>query len=153
MAVVYLFFDFLSITPKFAILKSKFPFIFLLFIAKNMFFSAKLFFHDWFIALPLFIATIVEIAMWWLAIVTKAHFGLDQAILHYNVVFGVDWVGPWLHLLYIPSFGLFLLLCNFVAGFLLFTHNRFMARTAAVLTVLFELLLLTGLISILNLNV
>ena len=38
--------------------------------------------------------------------------------LHYNVLFGVDRVGPWWHIFFLPVAGLFVLLTNAIVGWL-----------------------------------
>jgi len=47
--------------------------------------------------------------------------------LHYNVLFGVDFIGEWWRVYYLPLTGLFIIVINFVIGWLLFQKDKFIS--------------------------
>jgi hypothetical protein len=51
----------------------------------------------------------------------------DPIFLHYNILFGVDYIGEWWRVLFLPIFGLLILLVNFLLGWLLFGRDKLLA--------------------------
>ena len=51
----------------------------------------------------------------------------DQLVLHYNVIFGVDRVGTFGELLYLPTLGFVILVVNYIVGWLVFKSDRFLS--------------------------
>ncbi|MEK7065198.1 MAG: hypothetical protein AAB963_02020 [Patescibacteria group bacterium] len=87
----------------------------------------KLYFKNW----PIFITTVValclNIAAWiWLLIEIRPQ--TEPVFLHYNILFGVDYVGEWWQVLYLPISGLVIIIVNAVMGWLLFSRDKFLAQ-------------------------
>jgi len=51
----------------------------------------------------------------------------DPIFLHYNILFGVDYVGEWWRILYLPIIGLMILLVNAILGWVFFNQDKFLA--------------------------
>lgn len=50
---------------------------------------------------------------------------LDELFLHYNILFGVDLIGPAWHVYLVPLSGLIILLVNFIVGWTLYKKEPF----------------------------
>ncbi|MEK7084762.1 MAG: hypothetical protein AAB932_06005 [Patescibacteria group bacterium] len=51
----------------------------------------------------------------------------ESFFLHYNILFGVDYIGAWGNVLYLPSAGLLIFLLNLFLGWAVFREERFAA--------------------------
>lgn len=67
---------------------------------------------------------------------------LGQVFLHYNILFGVDLVGEWYHVFYIPAISLLILVINTVLGWLLFHKDKVVSYIFQAISVLVQILLL-----------
>lgn len=87
----------------------------------------KFYFKNW----PIFItaagALCLNIAVWvWLLIEIRPQ--TEPVFLHYNILFGVDYVGGWWQVLYLPISGLTIIIVNMVMGWFLFSRDKFLAQ-------------------------
>lgn len=76
------------------------------------------------------IGLIVNIAIWlmlWLQIPRTE----EHIFLHYNILFGIDLIGPATHVFFVPLAGLVILVVNFVAGIFLYNKDKFTAQLLA----------------------
>lgn len=67
--------------------------------------------------------------------------GRDLIALHYNVYVGVDRVGIWSSVLFLPAVGFVAGLVNFLAASFVFVHERTLSYFLIVGTVLIELII------------
>lgn len=65
------------------------------------------------------IALLINGLCWFLAIVIQRSLGDSLAILHYNVIFGIDKIGTPINLYQLPIIGLALIIGNFIISVLL----------------------------------
>lgn len=116
-----------------------------------MFYSPKLFLRDWWINIPLLISLGLQLFMWWY-LLSHFHSGTEQIFLHYNIIFGVDLVGNWWQIFYLPAGGLLALLVNYFFSWYSYGTDRLLARFLSVWTALatFFLVIAVWLISGLN---
>jgi hypothetical protein len=116
-----------------------------------MFYSPKLFLRDWWINIPLLIALGLQLFMWWY-LLSHFHSSADQIFLHYNIIFGVDLVGDWWRIFYLPAGGLLALFVNYVFSWALYGTDRLLARFLSIWTAIatFFLVIAVWLISGLN---
>lgn len=71
-------------------------------------------------------SAILNAAAWlWLAI--EIHPRADYFFLHYNILFGVDEVGVWWQILYVPLTGLLILTVNTLIGWLVFARDKYIS--------------------------
>lgn len=75
-----------------------------------------------------------------------------QIPLHYNVVFGVDLIGPWYNIFVLPALGLILLFANTLFQRQLYQKERVLSYFFAVGTLLAEITLFVSVLLIVLLN-
>jgi len=117
-----------------------------------MFYSPKLFIRDPWILATFSLSIVCLLAMWWrtLFFVTS---GMGQIFLHYTSIFGVDLVGEWWRIFFLPAGGKLLMVVNFILGLLVYRDDKFLARFFGVATLLIEIFLLIGVWLIVGLNI
>jgi len=52
----------------------------------------------------------------------------EPIFLHYNILFGVDYIGEWWRVLFLPLIGLIILLVNGILGWILYGKDKFLAQ-------------------------
>jgi hypothetical protein len=72
--------------------------------------------------------------------------------LHYNIYFGVDRLGAWQQIFWLPALGLGLFLLNIILQTSVFRHQSFLALMIAIATSLLEGIFLLAMILIILLN-
>lgn len=72
--------------------------------------------------------------------------------LHYNIYFGVDRLGGWQEIFFIPALGFGLLVLNVILQTIAFQKEKWLAMMLACATVMIELLLLVAMVLIVLLN-
>lgn len=81
------------------------------------------FLKDRFVKINLFLAGGLNVILWlWLFWQTKDFSG--HIALHYNIYFGIDLLGPWFNLFYLPIIGLVIFLINLTIGALSFEREK-----------------------------
>lgn len=80
--------------------------------------------------------------------------GLQRGIipLHYNVYFGVDLLGRWFGVLYLPILGVILLIANMFFARLLWSKERLLSFFFAATALLLEIVLFASVVLITLLN-
>lgn len=81
-------------------------------------------FLKYFVIITLFL----NLINWLLVYLKFARFFAGQSetvILHYNIYFGIDKIGNWAEVFYLPLYGLVFLLLNILIGFLLHKKDTF----------------------------
>jgi len=102
------------------------------------------------IILSLSLAT--NIAIWvWLLWQIRPHD--EQIFLHYNILFGVDYVGEWWRILFLPISGLAILLVNGAIGWSLFGKDKFYAQLLNAVSLFCQIFLLVAAALLVFLNV
>ncbi len=77
----------------------------------------------------------------------------EQIFLHYNMLFGVDAIGEWWKVLYLPVAGLFVLILNLALGWILYQKNKFAGYMLSAGAVLFQIFLFIASTLLVFLNV
>jgi len=91
------------------------------------------------IILPL--ALILNLANWvWLLIKIRPQ--ADPIFLHYNILFGVDYVGEWWRVLLLPLAGLLIFLVNGIIAWMIFSKDKFAAELLNFTSLLCQIFLL-----------
>ncbi|MBD3311399.1 MAG: hypothetical protein GF349_02805 [Candidatus Magasanikbacteria bacterium] len=49
----------------------------------------------------------------------------DYIFLHYNILFGVDYIGDWWKIVYVPATGIIILFANIIAAWFLYKKDKF----------------------------
>lgn len=87
----------------------------------------KLYFKNLPNLIMLSLSLAVNILSWlWLVFQIKPQ--QEDIFLHYNVLFGVDYLGSWWKVFYLPIFGLLIFWTNMIIGWALFGKDKFIAQ-------------------------
>lgn len=89
----------------------------------------------------------------WVWLLWNIHSGPEPIFLHYNVLFGVDYIGEWWRVLTLPLVGLGILLSNALVGWLCFHRDKFVAYLMNTVALLCQILLLVAAVLLVFLNV
>lgn len=94
-------------------------------------------------ALLLISSVLLNLAIWvWLLWQIRPQ--EEFLFLHYNVLFGVDRVGPWWMVYYAPLIGLCVLLLNAIIGWIFFEKDKLVGYLLNTVTVLIHIFLGIG---------
>lgn len=98
------------------------------------------------------LSLLVNIFVWlWLLWQIKPQ---DEPIfLHYNILFGVDYIDVWWKVFYLPAMGLLILLINAFLGWRLFNRDKFMAQLLNIGALLCQIFLIITAALLVFLNV
>lgn len=77
----------------------------------------------------------------------------EQVFLHYNILFGVDLIGNWWKVYYVPIAGLLIILVNLVIGWLLFQKDKFVAQLLVFIALYCQIVVVTVSLLLVFLNV
>lgn len=97
----------------------------------------------------LFLTFILVLLLWRLRPIVE---GRDLIPLHYNVYVGVDRVGAWTRLLWIPGFGALVFFFNFLGASWWYGREKMLAAFFVLATPLVEFILLVATLLILLVN-
>lgn len=92
-----------------------------------MIYYLKLYLRDYWINVPLIIGILAQIFMW-IYLPLNIETDTGSLFLHYNIVFGVDLVGPWWEILYVPISGLIILLLNGLFSYFIHKADKLLSR-------------------------
>lgn len=114
-------------------------------------YSIKLYFRNRANILMLTLSLSLNIFVWfWLIFQIKPQ--VEPIFLHYNILFGVDYVDVWWKVFYLPIFGLILFLINTLISWWLAGHDRFIPLVINFATLLNEIFLLVAALLLVFLN-
>ena len=103
-----------------------------------MFYLLKVFFKDPWVLIPLVVTAVSQLFMWPYFFYELGS-GRDILFLHYNIIFGVDLVGEWWRMLFLPLGGLVIFLVNYSLALLFYNTDKTAARILAVFAAVFAL--------------
>ncbi|MFA5127922.1 MAG: hypothetical protein WC457_02895 [Patescibacteria group bacterium] len=116
-----------------------------------MFYLLKVFFKDPWVFVPLAISALAQVFMWPYIFFNLGTQG-GTLFLHYNIIFGVDYVGEWWRILIMPVVGLAFVIINFIAGIYTFNSDKLLSRILTVFTAVLELFLALAVYLIVDIN-
>lgn len=111
----------------------------------------KLFFSQRLVIWPLIISIAVNICMWGYILIVFPPTA-EIVFLHYNILFGVDLVGPWWRLLMTPILGLVILFVNLCIAWVSYQYDRLIAVVLLSSALLMQVLLLLATYQIIFFN-
>jgi len=76
-----------------------------------------------------------------------------QIFLHYNTYFGIDKIGPWYQILFIPALGLFIIIFNNIISYIFYLRERLISYSLIIANVALQVILLAAAIFIVLLNI
>lgn len=115
-------------------------------------FFAREYFHSALVQWMFIGALMLNVASW-IAIVFFLRPVDFPVILHYNVYFGVDVIGPWWQIYFLPIIGLLVLLVNSALGFLFYEQKeRIVGHLLMLATFIVQIVVVIAVASILMIN-
>jgi len=91
-----------------------------------MFYYLKMYLRDWRNSLGLSISVVFQVYIWiFLALNIKPE--MERIFLHYNIIFGVDLLGEWWKIYYLPIAGLLVLIVNSCLAVLVYKKSKFIS--------------------------
>lgn len=73
-------------------------------------------------------------------------------MLHYNIYFGIDLIGQWYQVFYIPASGLIIFLINFGFSFIIHNKDKVLSYFSLIISSISQLILLVAGILVILLN-
>ncbi len=77
----------------------------------------------------------------------------EPIFLHYNILFGVDYIGEWWRVLYLPLIGFIIWLINNILGWVLYGRDKFLAQLLSGASLFCQIFLLIAACLLVFLNV
>ena len=99
----------------------------------------------------LVLALLANIAMW-LTVLFVIQPTDQPVILHYNVYFGIDSIGDWRNIYFMPALALLFLLVNIVLSRFFYYKERLASYLFALMALVIQLLMAVGLGSVILIN-
>ena len=96
------------------------------------------------LALPLLGALLLN-ALIWLFITWRLPVSASWIPLHYNSYFGIDWIGPWINIIYYPLIGLTIIVINTVLLMIINDNKNILSITLVWSAVVVQLTLIISL--------
>jgi len=118
---------------------------------ENMLYLLKVFFRDLWISLSLIFCGFCQGLSWWW-ILARGRFGGESFFLHYNIIFGVDLVGEWWRVFFLPLGGLLVIAVNLAMGIFLYNSDKFFSRLLALAAAGIQAAVLTAVYLLVSLN-
>ena len=118
----------------------------------NLFvYPLRLYFRQLPIVIPFVLSVVANVVTWgWLAWFFKPT--SEPIFLHYNVLFGVDYIGDWHRVFLLPVVGVSILLINTLLGWLLASRDIVVAYILQVISLLSSSLLLLMALLLVEIN-
>lgn len=100
------------------------------FIRLYSFFKKSFFLKDKIILINLIVSLVILVALLFLFMYKFFAFrsGDEQLFLHYNIYFGIDWMGIWYKIFVYPLVGLAVYIINLFLGILFYKKDKFISR-------------------------
>lgn len=103
--------------------------------------------HQYFY-LPL-VGSLLINSLIWLIIIWRVPVSSEWIPLHFNVFFGIDWIGPWLGVFVYPAVGLMIILFNLFLIFLVYVKSLLLVRILSFSSLVTQTIILFGLLILL----
>ncbi len=112
----------------------------------------RLYFRQLPVVIPLALSILANLAMWgWLLwFISPVE---EPIFLHYNVLFGVDYIGEWWRVYTLPLVGLVILLVNGILGWSLASRDLVIAYIVNTVACICQILLLVMAILVVRINI
>lgn len=111
----------------------------------------KLFFTQKIVLSTCILAILINTSMWaYILIVFPPR--SETVFLHYNILFGVDLIGPWWRLLMTPTFGLIIILINLLISWFTYKYDQLITVIVLSSTVIMQIILALATYHIIFLN-
>lgn len=112
----------------------------------------KPFFRDKLNLLLIILSLLLNLSIWFIlkSKLTRSGFPMN---LHYNVYFGVDYLGKYGESFVIPIVGIIVIAVNFFLGEYFFNRSKILSRLITISSIVIQIFLIIGAISVMMLNI
>lgn len=100
----------------------------------------SLYFKDKFIRWGLIISLFLNLFLW-VILYRKIPIQVEPIVLRYNIYVGINLIGSWWQVFYLPLIGLAIIIFNFLLAKMMLVKENFLARLLAVVTVICQIFL------------
>ncbi len=97
-------------------------------------------------------ASIILNALLWAVLLYNIKPQETPLMLHYNIYFGIDLIGNWYQVLYIPISGLIIFLINLAFSFIIHNKDKVLSYFSLIISSISQLILLVAGILVVLLN-
>ena len=73
--------------------------------------------------------------------------------LHYNIYYGIDFLGPWYYLIFLAGLGLGLIIINFFIALAVLTNHKILSYFSILSLGVIQFLLFAACVAIININI
>lgn len=116
------------------------------------FFSIKTYFRYLPNTIVLFLSLLVNFLIWFW-IIWQIRPQTEPIFLHYNILFGIDYLDVWWKIYYLPIAGLIMFMLNLLLSWFIFTRDKFISLLLNFTSLVCQVFLFIGALLIILLNV
>ncbi|MBU1131295.1 hypothetical protein KJ840_04135 [Patescibacteria group bacterium] len=84
----------------------------------------------------------------WLVIFWRLPATANWITLHFNIYFGIDWIGSWIQIFIYPLISFIIIILNLVISWLIAGKSKSLALAVNYTSLLVQFIILTGLITL-----
>jgi len=110
------------------------------------------FFKLSFVKIFLIFTILCNLLLWLLSWLVVVNINQELSILHYNIIFGIDYIGNPYSIFWLPAFGLAIALVNILGSLWFFKREKLLAQMLMLSTLVFHIFLGLSLYSIYLIN-
>ena len=110
------------------------------------------FFKLFFVRIYLIFTVLCNLLLWLLSWLVMVNINQELSILHYNIIFGIDYIGDPHRIFFLPAFGLAMALINMLLSLWLFKREKLLAHLLMLSALVFHIFLGLSLYSIYLIN-
>ena len=110
------------------------------------------YFKLFFVKIFLIFTFLSNILLWLLSWLVVVNINQELSILHYNILFGIDYIGSPNHIFWLPTFGLLITIINLILSLWLFKREKLIAQILMLSALIFHIFLGLSLYSIYLIN-
>jgi len=78
----------------------------------------------------------------WIYLLIAIKFTVEPIPLHYNIYYGIDLIGNWYKIFYIPFFGLLIIFINFIFSSIIYGREKIISYFLTAITIFSQAILL-----------
>lgn len=101
---------------------------------------SSLYFKDKFIRWGLISSLLLNLFLW-VILYNRIPIQVEPLVLRYNIYVGINLIGSWWQVFYLPLIGLAIIFFNFLLAKMMFVKEIFLARLLAVMTFICQIFL------------
>lgn len=109
------------------------------------------YFKDKVILSTVILNVLMQAGAWWL-LINKINPNTDPVFLHYNIYFGIDYLGEWYKVFWMPASGLCFYLLNFIFSYIIYSKHRPLSYLFVILATIYQSIFMVAAVLIILIN-